>query len=201
MQRNPTYGGSLTAEQFLFHEIRITAQFYLAGQDLAKAIERIETDNLFQYPTERQIGRITKACYKRLAALNNETLIQELAFASRTYAKQINLYAIMRYNALVWDFMVQVIGEKYQNSDFTFSRKDINAFFTHLQTQNDAVAAWSEATINKIKSVLVRILVKTGYLDDTKATALNPVLLCDVLAAGIRANHDEASLIAFNQWR
>ena len=94
MQRNPTYGGSLTAEQFLFHEIRITGQFYLAGKDLAKAIERIETDNLFQYPTERQIGRITKACYKRLAALNNETLIQELAFASRTCAKQINLYAI-----------------------------------------------------------------------------------------------------------
>ena len=50
--------------------------------------------------------------------------------------------------------MIQVIGEKYRNQDMNFSRKDMNAF-SRLQAQDDSVAAWSDATITKIKSVLV----------------------------------------------
>ncbi len=60
-----------------------------------------------------------------------------------------------------------------------FSRKDMNAFFSRLQAQDDSVAAWSDATITKIKSVLVRMLIETGYLDGLKDTTLNPVFLCE----------------------
>ncbi len=69
-----------------------------------EAIERIKKDNLFQYPTERQVSRLARACYKRLDALGNEQLVQWLASAPNDIAKQINLYAVMRYNRLVWKF-------------------------------------------------------------------------------------------------
>ena len=118
------YNGGLTAEQFLFYEIRIASKFYLEGKTIEEAIQIIKKDNLFQYPTERQVSRLTRACYKRLQALENDQLVRELAFAPREIAKQINLYAIMRYNRLVWEFMIQVIGEKYSTQDFSFSRKD-----------------------------------------------------------------------------
>ena len=195
------YNGSLTAEQFLFYEIRIAAKYYIDGKTMEEAIEIIKNDNLFQYPTERQISRIARACYKRLDALDNGQLVHELAFASSEIAKQINLYAIMKYNRLVWEFMIQVIGEKYSNQDFNFSRKDLNAFFTRLQAQNDSVSAWSENTVNKIKSVLVRMLVETEYLDGIRSTTLNPVLLCEELEEGIRANNDYEALPAFNCFR
>lgn len=195
------YNGSLTAEQFLFYEIRIAAKYYIDGKTIEEAIEIIKKDNLFQYPTERQVSRLARACYKRLDALNNEQLVHELAFAPSEIAKQINLYAIMKYNRLVWEFMIQVIGEKYSNQDFNFSRKDLNAFFTRLQAQNDSVSAWSENTVNKIKSVLVRMLVETGYLDGIHSTTLNPVLLCEELEDGIRTNNDYEALPAFNCFR
>ena len=195
------YNDSLTAEQFLFYEIRIAAKYYIDGKTMEEAIEIIKNDNLFQYPTERQISRIARACYKRLDALGNEQLVHELAFAPSEIAKQINLYAIMKYNRLVWEFMIQVIGEKYSNQDFSFSRKDLNAFFTRLQAQNDSVSAWSENTVNKIKSVLVRMLVETEYLDGIRSTTLNPVLLCEELEEGIRANNDYEALPAFNCFR
>lgn len=153
-----SYNGALTAEQFLFYEIRIAAKMYLDGKKIEEAVEEIKKDNLFQYPTERQVSRLARTCYKRLDALDNEALIRDLAYAPAEIAKQINLYAIMRYNRLVWEFMTQVIGEKYGNQDFCFSRKDINAFFTRLQAQDDSVASWSEGTVNKIKSVLMRKL-------------------------------------------
>ena len=147
------YSGSLTAEQFLFYEIRIASKLYAQGISVDEAISRIKADNLFQYPTEREVARMTRACYRRLDALNNQCLIQEISSAPTEIAKQINLYAIMRYNRLVWDFMIQVIGEKFRTQDFSFERKDLNAFFSHLQAQNDSVAGWSDSTISKIKSV------------------------------------------------
>ena len=201
MDNTRSYNGSLTAEQFLFYEIRIAARLYLDGKTIEEAIEEIKKDNLFQYPTEREVSRLARACYKRLNALDNEELIRELASAPVSVAKQINLYAIMKYNRLVWEFMIQVIGEKYRNQDFAFSRKDINSFLTRLQAQDDSIAAWSEGTINKIKSVLVRMLIETEYLDNNKDIDLNPVFLCEELEQGIRANNDLEALCAFNCFR
>ena len=195
------YSGSLTAEQFLFYEIRIASKLYAQGVSVDEAISRIKADNLFQYPTEREVARMTRACYRRLDALNNQYLIQEISSAPTEIAKQINLYAIMRYNRLVWDFMIQVIGEKFRTQDFSFERKDLNAFFSHLQAQNDSVAGWSDSTISKIKSVLVRCLVETEYLEHFKSTTLNPVLLCEELEQGIRENNDTEVLPAFNCFR
>ena len=195
------YSGSLTAEQFLFYEIRIASKLYAQGVSVDEAISRIKADNLFQYPTEREVARMARACYRRLDALNNQCLIQEISSAPTEIAKQINLYAIMRYNRLVWDFMIQVIGEKFRTQDFSFERKDLNAFFSRLQAQNDSVAGWSDSTINKIKSVLVRCLVETEYLEHFKSTMLNPVLLCEELEQGIRENNDTEVLPAFNCFR
>lgn len=201
MDQTQPYNGSLTAEQFLYYEIRIASKFYLEGKPIDEAVEIIKRDNLFQYPTERQVSRLARACYKRLDALGNKRLVEEIAVAPNEIAKQINLYAMMRYNRLVWEFMIQVIGEKYRNQDFAFSRKDLNAFFTRLQAQDDGVASWSEATINKIKSVLVRVLIETEYLDGVKDTTLNPVLLCEELEQGIKENGDYDALTAFNYLR
>ena len=201
MERSLIYNGTITAEQFLFYEIRIASKYYLDGTSVEDAIEEIKKNNLFQYPTERLVARMVRSCYKRLDALDDDRLRQELSSAPAEIAKQINLYAIMRYNRLVWEFMVSVIGEKYRNQDFNFSRKDINSFFTRLQAQDDSVASWSEATINKIKSVLMRMLIETEYLDNLKDTTLNPVFLCEELDRGIRENNDFDALPAFNCFR
>ncbi len=195
------YSGSLTAEQFLFYEMRIASKLYIQGIQVDEAVSKIREDNLFQYPTERKISRMTRACYRRLDALNSRALIQEIRSAPVEIAKQINLYAIMRYNRLVWDFMLQVIGEKFRTQDFSFERKDLNTFFSRLQAQNDGVAGWSDNTIEKIKSVLVRCLVETEYLDHFKSTTLNPVFLCEELEQGIRENNDTEVLPAFNCFR
>ena len=183
MDQTHSYNGSLTAEQFLFYEIRIASRFYLEGKTIEEAIDIIKKDNLFQYPTERQVSRLARACYKRLDALDNEQLVREIAFAPNEIAKQINLYAMMRYNRVVWDFMVTVIGEKFRTQDFDFGQSDLNLFFMRLQEQNDDVASWSETTINKIKQVLRKSLVECGFLDSPKANRLNAVYLFEELAA------------------
>ena len=70
-------------------------------------------------------------------------------------------------------------------------KKDLNAFFARLQAQDDRVAAWSEATIGKIKGVLLRMLVETEYLDNIRGTTLHPVFLYEELERGIRENMEK----------
>lgn len=198
MSRSNDYNGGLTREQFLFYEIRIVAKLVRDGESREDILLKLKEENLFQFPTERMISSIANACFKRIDALDSDALVEELANGSMDVAKQINLYAMMRYNRVVWDFMVTVIGEKFRTQDFDFGQSDLNLFFMRLQEQNDDVASWSEATINKIKQVLRKSLVECGFLDSPKANRLNAVYLFEELAAEIRANEDYDALTAFN---
>ena len=190
--------GSLTREQFLFYEMRTTAKLKVEGLSNTRIVERIAQENLFQYPTEKSVKSIANACLARLDAMNNESLIRAIASQPSETAKQICLYAIMKHRRLVWDFMLTVIGEKYRIKDSSFGRMDLNVFFLRLQEQDNNVASWSDATLQKLKQVLTRILVENEYLDNTKADHLNPVWLNPILENAIRSNGDELVLPAFN---
>lgn len=192
------YNGGLTREQFLFYEIRVVAALLQQGLNRAEILEKIKRENLFQFPTERMISSIANTCFKRIDALESETLVYHLANAPADVARQINLYAMMKYNRIVWDFMTTVIAEKYMTREFEFSKKDLNLFFFRLQEQNDSVASWSNSTISKIKQVLTRSLVECGYLDSVRATKLNPVTIAPELEDEIRASSGTAALAAFN---
>ena len=64
--------------------------------------------------------------------------------------------------------------------------------------QDDDVAGWSDATIDKIKQVLNKVLIENEYIDGPRATKLNPVMICTEVENAIRANGDEVVLPAFN---
>jgi hypothetical protein len=198
MDKNIKYNGGLTAEQFLFYEIRIVSKQYLEGKSIEEIIEHIKNDNLFQYPTEREISRLTRACYKRIIALGNDKLVFELANAPIDVAKQINLYAMMCYNRLVREFMIDLIGDKYRQQDYSYTKKDINVFFSRLREQNDDIAAWSEQTLRKLKQVLTKCLIEIEMLDSYSASELNPIFISAELEIGIRENNDLMALSAFN---
>lgn len=195
---NSKYSASLTREQFLFHEMRITAKLLNDGLTEAETINKIITDNLFQYPTERQIKNIARACIKRFKSLDDKVLVSAVATQSSEVAKQICLYSMMKYYRLIWDFMITVIGTKFKQQDLSFSKIDVNTFFMRLQEQDDGVSTWSESTVKKVKQVLVRILVENNYLDNSKSDHLNPIMIHTILENSIRNNNDNAALSAFN---
>ncbi len=192
------YSGVLTREQFLFYETRTTAKLLEEGLSREEVIERIVNENLFQYPTEKSIRRMALVCCRRLEALNDKSLQTAIATQPSEVAKQICLYAMMKQYRIVWDFMITVIGAKYQTFDLSFGKIDLNSFFTRLQEQDDWVATWSDSTITRIKQVLTRILVENDYLDSISSDHLNPVLISTLLENAIRSNNDNIALAAFN---
>ena len=191
------YNGALTREQFLFYEMRTTAKLIIEGLAGEEVISRIVSDNLFQFPTERMIKRMSKVCIRRLNNLDDD-LIESVAVDSIDTAKQICLYAMMLDNRLVWEFMVTVIGEKYRTQDMHFNQMDLNSFFMRLQEQDDKVASWSEQTIKKIKSVLKRLLIDNEYIADSRSDVLLPVMIGRKLENSIKESGCVEALPAFN---
>lgn len=192
------YNGSLTREQFLFFEMRITAKLMTEGLSDDEVVVRIIEENLFQYPTERSVKKMARVCIERLNAMRDQSLVQAIASQSSEIAKQICLYAIMKYSKLVYEFMVTVIGDKYSSKDYSFGRIDLNVFFMRLQEQDDDVASWSDATIQKIKQVITRMLVETEYIDNTKSDHLNPIWLNPILENVLQERGETEVLKAFN---
>lgn len=192
------YKAVLTREQFLFYEMRITAKLLQEGLSDNDIIDRIVTENLFQYPTEKSVRRMALACIRRLKCLEDDSLIAAIANHPSDVSKQICLYAMMREYRLVWDFMVTVIGAKYSMLDTSFGKLDLNGFFMRLQEQDDWVATWSDSTVTKLKQVFVRILIENEYIDSLSAGRLNPVLISPLLENSIRAAGQEPALPAFN---
>lgn len=190
--------GQITREQFLFYEMRTTAKLMEEGLEEKKIIQRIVDDNLFQYPTEKSIQQMAKTCISRLKELDDDSLVTAIATQPTDTAKQICMYAMMKQYRLMWDFMITVIGEKYRMQNFSFSKMDVNVFFIQLQEQDDYVAGWSDSTVNKIRQVIIKVLVENEYLDNIKADHINPVWLNPVLENAIRNNSDDRALAAFN---
>ncbi len=194
------YSAAITREQFLFFEVRATARLLNEGLSDEEATERIISENLFQYPTEKSIKKMASSCLRRLHAMNDESLIKAIATQPSDVAKQICLYAMMKQYRLVWDFMVTVIGEKYRQRDFSFGKIDLNSFMLRLQEQDDWVATWTDETVTKIKQVLNKVLLENDYIDSLMATRLNPVMLNSTLENAIRSNGDNMALPAFNNF-
>lgn len=194
------YSGRLTREQFLHKEIKIVANLKQQGLDELQIFDRICKENLFQYPTERMVKNLAGVCLKRLDAMNDLNLESDLINGPTDLSKQINLYAIMKRERIVKEFMILVIGEKYSNQDFTLTKKDMNIFFMKLKEQDEKIAAWTDSTISKIKQVLFRFLIETGYIENLNTEILHPVYLYNELEQAMIDNRDQRMLPAFNRF-
>lgn len=198
MNSEVPYNASFTRVQFLFFEIRTVAKLMLESKDDKDIINEVCSNNLFQFPTEKSARQITRDCLKRLRPLDDMRLIEIIANGALDSARQTCLYAMMNQFRVIYEFMVYVIGEKYRVKDYAFSKKDINVFYNHLQEQNEVVASWSDSTIAKQKQVILKLLVDTEYLNNTKSKELNTVLIDYELKEILLDRKEYAVLSAFN---
>ena len=194
------YNGGLTREQFMFNEMRITARLLSEGLSDQEVLERVYNENLFQYPTEKEIKSKCKACLKRLAYLKEiPELMEALTSGTISEAKQAALIAMMLQSRLLAEFMITVIGEKYRSLDMTMTKKDMNVFFSNLAQQDEDVAGWSEKTVNKIKVVIRNCLRETEYIPpEPGSETLLPVYMSEELVQVLKDAGLSSWLPAFN---
>lgn len=193
------YSGALTREQFMFREMRIVARLKREGLTDAEISDRVFDENLFQYPTEREIRVKCRAALKRLSCIaHSAALIEILAEGSLTEAKQAALVAMMAQSRLMAEFMVEIVGGKYRSLDMTLTQKDVRLFFDRLSEKDDGVAGWSPSTVKRIQSMIMNVLRENGYLEKIGSETLCPVLISAEFEQALRNAGFQCFLPAFN---
>ena len=191
-------GNTIAREQWLLRECRIVAAMRLSGMSDVEATAAVKRENLFQYPTERTLTRISKACNKRIDAVRSREIVEIVAEGLPDAAAQANLYMMMCTYPLVRHFMLDEIARRFAELDYSFSATDMNAYFVRLEEEFDNFATSSETTIAKLKQVLKKCLVEVGMLESARSERLVPIYIDPEVRAAIEAKGDYAALPAFN---
>jgi len=192
------YSAAITREQFLYKEMKITAQLLNQGLKEDSVISRIVSENLYKYPSDKSLRKMVLVCLRRLNALGDEALIRAIATQPDQIGKQICLYAMMQQYRIVMDCMVDVIGFKYRLLDSTFDKIDLENYLKELQNKDPWVASWSSTTMTKVRQVITKMLVENGYLESTDAKILQQVSINPLLEKTIRERGQNNILPAFN---
>ena len=185
-------------------ETRIVARLRVAlgpSYDSSALVSRIAEENLFQYPTEREVKSRARACDRRLSSLSDDEHVRDALMGLVTdgtpeQAALANLYAMARDNRIVWDFLSVTVAHKLRTHDPALSRHEIVSFLADLRLQDERVASWSDATLNKIRQVLTNALEGCGMYD-RKSERLEPPLPDRCLTSAIRQNGDLVLLSVF----
>lgn len=203
MPQPQLYRGAITREQWLARETRIVARLMLDDglADAQELVAHVQATNPFQYPTERSLKSIARACIRRIASVSEDPalvarVVELLAHGTADQLRQANLYAMMCDNRLVWEFVVNLVGDKYRRLDYSLRPYEVAAFIEGLRAQSEAVDSWGDATRNKIRQALTACLIECGIYD-RRAETLSPLLIDFELAQVIRANGDAHAFAAW----
>lgn len=180
---------SLSGERSLLKELRIVFNLLNHSYSLDEIKNKVYEDNLFQYSSTSSIQRVFSAIKKRIKNIDSELI---KLFISESYDTQsiINLYLIMKSNKLIFDFMYEVIKDKYFFYDFQLKDSDINKFFEVKKIQVPEIANWSEKTIKRTKTEIKKILYDAGILKDKKTMEIQPLIISEDFKRYLISNNE-----------
>lgn len=195
---NRVYSGKLTGESFLLYEFKIVAKLRKDGYSDKEIRKIVLEENLFQYKFTSSISRRLTPLLQRINLLD-ENLINRLIEDPLGDGIVINLYSIMKNDRLFFEFMNEVMKEKLKNNNEVLEKKDMNIFFETKMEQNEDIAGWSEATINKIKQVIRKILIEAKIVEDIKTGRIRKVIMSDWIKKYLINIDEEKYILALGE--
>ena len=195
---NRVYSGKLTGESFLLYELKIVAKLKKEGYTDKEIRKMVLEENLFQYKFTSSISRRLTPLMQRINLLD-EKLIDRLIEDPLGDGIVINLYSIMKNDRLFFEFMNEVMKEKLKSNNEVLEKKDINIFIETKIEQNEDIASWSEATINKIKQVIKKILMEAKVVENNKTGTVKKIIMSDWIKNYLSKLGEEKYILAMGE--
>ena len=148
--------------------------------DWDKVREECLDHNLLQKQTLASSQRMLREIRFRLSGLTD----QERAFLlSSGYEDQTHLLylGVCKYYKFIRDFILEVIRNKILTFDTILSRVDYDRFVDYKMESHPELAALSESSSIKLRTVIWRMLGEVGLLESTKTGIIIPFMLSEEL--------------------
>lgn len=179
------YSSSLNGAQFMLYEFTQIVKLKEQGLTDDEIKKVVMNENILQQDKVSSTKRRLRYLLPRVNVLD-ETLRRFVIQGPIEYRKVINLYSILKTDRLFYEFMNEVIREKFQNHNYLFEKKDLNTFFAYKAEQDEYLRSWSDSTVQRLKQVFVKILEEVGILADRKTGELRRLMIDEALKNHLR---------------
>jgi len=168
------YKGDIVAGSLLVRESQILSRMMLDQISPEEWHQKLVIDNILQKRSPETAKRQARLIKGRLKLMKPdfwelidkgkpETVIQALLAAS------------IKHSRLLGDFMDKIVKSHWQVFKKHISVKDWQEYLDMCSQVDPNVTDWTDATRNKIKQVIFRILAEANYIDNTRSLELLPV--------------------------
>jgi len=170
------YSAKLTGGNFLFNETKIIASYILDGYSTKELRKKNIEENLIQYKSKSAISRVNCPIFERLNIFSNEMLC-EFVNGDVCTSKMLLVYAIMKTDNLVKDFMSQIYMDKILMMKDYIEQFEINNWFDKVYADSNLESV-SETTKYKLKQVMMKIMTDSGLVvkEEEKYRIIIPLL-------------------------
>lgn len=157
------YSAKLTGEPFLYNETKIIGEYLLNGEEEQELKKRNIEENLIKLKKIGSVKRTNAPIFRRLNVMDKE-MLKEFIYSDITTSKCILLYAIMKTDRLVRNFVIEVYKDKlYMRKDY-IEKFDIDNWYEEKCILSSALKEKSEATSAKLKQVIMKIMQDSGLV-------------------------------------
>ena len=134
-------------------------------------------ENLFGAAKEYRAKRMYGYIWNRTKKLD-KALIDLFCTSDLATQKIINLIAILRSDRLFFEFMFEVYREKKILGVPVMEDIDVNVFFKNKEIQSEDIAAWTDNTKRRLRSIYFNYLIDANLLTvvDKKKMITPPIL-------------------------
>ena len=170
------YSAGAVKFSFWFMEFKTVVKLLSEGMTLDEIKEKNQKENIFGAPTTLRAGQIFSTVSARIKALDASfySIFMDSDLATQ---KLLALAGAMAHDTLFFDFVYEVVREKLIIGSNEFSDSDINIFFKNKKLQDEKVAKWTDATLNRLGRTYKTMLFESGMTDKcTPRTILKPIL-------------------------
>lgn len=157
------YLTTLNTRPFLYTESKQVAAFLHQGKTYDEIAETIVQENVFQLTSEDRASRFYSEIQKRLEELDIYLFNQFLATDTET-SKAILFYALLKKDQLLYEWMREVVWDKFLVLDWQLSRAETELFFEQKALENPTVAKWTPETKSLLMDSYHRLLHEVGIV-------------------------------------
>lgn len=161
------YSAGLTAEPFLYIETKIIVNYLLDGFEINELKKKNIDENLIKYKSQSSLKRVNSPIFRRLSVLSKYEL-KQFVNADLETSKYILLYAIMKTDRLVFEFINEIYKEKLILRKEYIDKVEFDSFLEDKKIYSELLAKMSESTTGKLRQVVFKILLDSGLVQKEK---------------------------------
>lgn len=157
------YSTKLTAEPFLYNETKIIGEYLLNGENVQELKRKNIEENLIKHKKQGSVKRTNAPIFRRLGIMNNE-ILENFVYSDVETSKYLLVYAIMKTDKLVRDFIIEVYKDKIIMRNEYIEKYDIDRWYEMKKESSVTLKNKSDITNNKAKQVIMKILQDSGMV-------------------------------------